>query len=250
MSNCAISWIPYSGQTLYTHWFLQEFWPGDTTAAGSQWQLLAWPSVFCLESRKEREKQHHTHIIMLSRKDRDQPHLKSKLHDVTWLLHKQNQPNKKHKKAYAEISPSSPLLSTGTSVCTCTVPDWVKLDNQMQQNKARSWKRRMQQKNTSKSLDKSFWTGFSVVKRLGSVTHGNTELYHAKILSFAFSLSKCFKTCGKFAYTNFSLPLGKSLIPYKYPRVLHLLPVLGLDLPFEVLGLSSFIRDCLKLSSV
>lgn len=213
----------------------------------SSW--LGWTFSVWRAERKGKNNTTHTSLCCLGKTGTS--HISSQNY-MTWLLHKQNQPNKKHKKANAEISPNSPLLSTGTTVCTGNVPDCVILDHQMQQNKARSWKRRMPQKIIRKFPDKSFWTRSSAVKRsqLGSVTPGNTELYHAKILSFAFSLSKCLKTCGKFAYTNSSLPFGKSLTAYKYPRVLHLLPVLGLDLPFEVLGLSSFIRDCLKLSSV
>lgn len=192
MSNCAISWIPYSGQTLYTHWFLQVtlLQQGINDSSWLGWTFSVW--------RAERKGKNNTHTSLCCLGTTGTSHTASQNY-MTWLLHKQKQPNKKHMKAYAAISPKSPLLSISNCVCTGKVPDCVKLNHGMQQNEARSWKRRMQQKNIWKSPDKSFWTRFSAVKRsqLGSITPGNNELHHAKFLSFAFSSSKCLKTCGK-----------------------------------------------------
>lgn len=138
------------------------------TAAESQWRLLALPNVFCLESRKEREKQHHTHIIMLSRKDRDQPHFKSKLHSVILpqAFVKTNQP-KITKKTHAEISPTAhyfPVI-TVDALSMRQMLNWTTEHSKIKQAARRGERSK---KASEEKLDKSFWTRFYRSKEISA----------------------------------------------------------------------------------
>lgn len=191
---------------------------------------------FLFGEQKGKEKNNNTtHIIILSRKGREQPLLRSELHIIDLVTKQQN--------SHAEIFPNFPAIKH--TCCQCVEPAISEIKTSSQ--KRGMWKQEIKPPPQTKLSGQYFTTvkDFSLVLlHLTSVT-----LLSCRILAFSLSC-KSSNICLKFADTSLSLSLGKLPITYRYSKVLHLRPVLGLDLPFEVLGLSSFIRDCLKLSSV
>lgn len=134
----------------------------------SSW--LGWTFSVWRAERKGRNNTTHTSLWCLRKTGTS--HISNYM---TWLLCKQTKQTKSTRKHMLK-SPPTALSSPSVPVFALAMCQTLKLHHQMQKNKARSWKRRMQQKNITKSPDESFWTTFSTIKRtqLGSVTPGNT----------------------------------------------------------------------------
>lgn len=161
------SQIPYSGQAFHTHWFLRQFWTRHTYCSRESMTAPGFAERFLFgeQKGKEKKKNNTTHIIMLSRKGREQPLLRSKLYIIDFFT--------KHREHPCWNLPQHTLLSSNKSICAVSV-SLVKLNQQSVKEKqaARRGECQIRKSNPPPPTIKTFWTIFYHSERFqpGSTT--------------------------------------------------------------------------------